>query len=190
MAVEACPECNSAQIYERSQKRPKFRCTECGSEFEQPNYREPLEIGFTREEKIEAVRRAASDCSEPLSRDQYGEWASDAGDRPSAAAVSSHPDGEFETWAEACAAAGVTAPPGNGRLEKWSEDEMVSALQDAHSRVPGDLSITDYERELRKQTGADVPSAQRIREKIGWNEAKRRAGLNEIESKNPEYSDK
>jgi hypothetical protein len=36
MSAPDCPECGSAQTYERATKSPRFRCPACGTEFATP----------------------------------------------------------------------------------------------------------------------------------------------------------
>lgn len=59
---------------------------------------------------------------------------------------------------------------------KYSEQEMVSALQSVHNG--SFLSESEYNR-LKSD---DMPSTGVIKKYIGWNEAKRRAGLGTVEA--------
>lgn len=40
MTVQACPECDSTNVYQRSTKTPPWRCSDCGEEFGDPIERE------------------------------------------------------------------------------------------------------------------------------------------------------
>ena len=34
--IEVCPKCKSKEIYNRTRKTPKYRCQNCGDEFDDP----------------------------------------------------------------------------------------------------------------------------------------------------------
>ena len=60
----ACPECGSPNVYQRTQKTPRWRCPDCNAEFELPIIRERQagrKADQVLQREIEAVREARRD---------------------------------------------------------------------------------------------------------------------------------
>jgi hypothetical protein len=78
-------------------------------------------------------------------------------------------------------------PSGNrGMTKKWSDEDLLSILTEQTTLAGRPLSITDW-RSMSPERG--LPSAALYTMRFGsWNEAKRRAGLQPLESNRPSYT--
>lgn len=106
-----------------------------------------------------------------LSQAQYQEWRAQVNaDAPLARRIAQH-DG----WVKAIENAGLRAATG-GNTQRWNDEQLVNAVRDAYLDLNEPLSAAGYERWRRDQTRAR-PSASVIGNRIGFVEAKRRAGV-------------
>jgi len=127
---------------------------------------------FNADDIISAIQQAAEERGEPLRIVDYLEW------RNSVEARIPHPEtiqsGEvFESWTEACKAAGVKRG-----ITNFNRDETITAIQQAAVDKGEPLTYSDY-REWSTSTDKTVPTSSTIEKGVcgPWTEACKAAGV-------------
>jgi len=155
--VDSCPSCESSQIYTIESSQLRYRCSECGAEFDQPVEREPVHGKKIPVEEVHAaLRDAAAALGEPLSSPDYEEWRrSDAGWGPHRDVI-----GRRWGWAQACADVGLV--PAN-------ESHDFCAVLSAVERIREQLGLWPTSEEYTDQYQHPEPAIQQIfRQYIRW----------------------
>lgn len=120
---------------------------------------------YTVEDCLDAIRRAADRADgDGLTRAEYEECKADTD--PSAYAIR-----DRMQWSEAKERAGIDA---TGSKVEYSAQDCIEAVERAAAKTADEtVSISRY----REWAGVEDPSPTVIRKRIGWNEAKRKAGV-------------
>jgi hypothetical protein len=120
---------------------------------------------FSREDGVDAVQRAATLLGEPLSMESYEEWATGSVTEPSVTRLAYGASSLFDSWPDACGAAGVE-PPG----VKWTEESVRAVLRSV-GRDLGELSSPAYTKLSKGEV--EYPSTRTVRNYLGsWDIAR------------------
>lgn len=169
-SVQACPMCDSSQIRRRKTLSPPWRCSACKSEFSEPATRVPTRGNpIDRDEAVSAVRAAALEVGEPLSKDDYQSWRKSHESAPGAPTLT-----ERWGWAEVCSLAGIDTPRA-AQPEEYSPDAIRNGLQTASDEVDSQLTVSAY---ADWATGRAAPGPKVVLKRYeSWRSACRDAGV-------------
>lgn len=145
--VDACPECESSQIHDRSIKDPTWRCHDCGAEFGTPTKRPPRTSPNDFDTAIQAITDAGAAVEGTLTRDKYEAWRESYPTAPSGDAIQ-HRHG----WAEICRVAGLEY----SRVYGADLDDMLAAVTRVRREI-GEWPSPDQYRELGRTDEPSVP---------------------------------
>jgi len=129
---------------------------------------------YPEERLIEALQEAADELGQPLSSKLYDNWARGHPNRPIYQTIN-----ERLSWDEATDRAGVetpgkeAAPTGTDR--RYSDSEIIDALQEAAAELGAPLRITEYNNWRR---GKPNPTYSVVNRRFGsWKDGKDAAGI-------------
>jgi len=146
---------------------------------------------YTVDEVITAIQQAANQITGPLTQAKYVEWRKNTDkDRiPTRQAINNT---ELGSWANACEAANIDVSHYNTPPNKYTVDEIITAIQQAANQITGPLTYKKYDA-WRKQTSNErTPCQQTINNsEIGpWSNACETANIEYSPYHNKKHQDK